>query len=136
MMLSPSSHGRMSGSPTRATAGGTKRKRKALSCFDCRRRKLKCDREYPTCSRCQKAGQADTCSYDERALASRHVSSNTSSLKHSTSTPQAPTEWCPPLRVRQTNGSGHSPPTVEANQTSGTWQLRGELSPLVSPSAT
>ncbi|KAF2239068.1 hypothetical protein EV356DRAFT_161994 [Viridothelium virens] len=40
-----------------------KRKRKAFSCYDCRRRKLKCDREHPACSRCRKAGHADTCRY-------------------------------------------------------------------------
>ena len=40
-----------------------KRKRKAFSCYDCRRRKLKCDREHPACSRCTKAGHADSCRY-------------------------------------------------------------------------
>lgn len=40
-----------------------KRKRKAFSCYDCRRRKLKCDREHPACSRCRKSGHADTCRY-------------------------------------------------------------------------
>lgn len=43
---------------------GTRRKRKALSCLDCRRRKLKCDRVFPACSRCIKGGIADTCTYD------------------------------------------------------------------------
>lgn len=41
-----------------------KRRRKALSCFDCKRRKLKCDRAYPACGRCVKAGIASQCSYD------------------------------------------------------------------------
>ena len=44
-----------------------KRKRKAFSCVDCRRRKLKCDREHPACSRCTKAGHADTCRYGSRS---------------------------------------------------------------------
>lgn len=40
-----------------------KRRRKALSCYDCRRRKLKCDRTFPACSRCVKAGLASACTY-------------------------------------------------------------------------
>src|ERR1700749_211385 len=40
---------------------GPKRRRLALSCVACRRRKVKCDRTYPTCVRCQKAGA--TCDY-------------------------------------------------------------------------
>jgi len=42
---------------------GTKRRRIALSCVDCRRRKVKCDRTYPACIRCQNGGQADSCNY-------------------------------------------------------------------------
>ena len=41
-----------------------KRRRKVLSCFTCRRRKLRCDREYPSCARCRRAGCADSCTYD------------------------------------------------------------------------
>ena len=41
-----------------------KRRRKALSCFVCRSRKLKCDREYPACSRCRNAGQPQSCIYE------------------------------------------------------------------------
>ena len=40
-----------------------KRKRDVLSCLDCRRRKLKCNREYPACSRCVKGGNASSCTY-------------------------------------------------------------------------
>jgi hypothetical protein len=35
---------------------GKKRRRLALSCVTCRRRKVKCDREEPICVRCQKGG--------------------------------------------------------------------------------
>ena len=42
-------------------AMGPKRRRLALSCVACRRRKVKCDRTYPTCVRCQKGGSA--CDY-------------------------------------------------------------------------
>ncbi|MCJ1445376.1 MAG: hypothetical protein MMC23_005881 [Stictis urceolatum] len=50
-------------SPTSAQPS-TKRRRKALACYDCRRRKLKCDRLWPACSRCIKAGQPNACRYD------------------------------------------------------------------------
>lgn len=39
-----------------------KRKRKTLSCIQCHRSKIKCDRENP-CDRCSKAGRADQCAY-------------------------------------------------------------------------
>lgn len=42
-----------------------KRRRKVLSCYDCRRRKLQCDRALPACGRCTKAGQASSCLYLE-----------------------------------------------------------------------
>lgn len=44
-----------------------KRRRKVLSCYDCRRRKLQCDRVLPACGRCTKAGQASNCLYLEDA---------------------------------------------------------------------
>jgi hypothetical protein len=40
-----------------------KRKRDVLSCLDCRKRKLKCDRGFPACSRCVKGGVAASCTY-------------------------------------------------------------------------
>src|SRR2546421_2065475 len=55
---------RRSRSPDDFHPSERKRRRKALSCYDCRRRKLRCDRDYPSCSRCQKAGQADSCIYE------------------------------------------------------------------------
>lgn len=42
---------------------GQKRRRIALSCVDCRRRKVKCDRTFPSCVRCQKGGYGDKCLY-------------------------------------------------------------------------
>ncbi|KAK0650412.1 Transcription factor lepE [Lasiodiplodia hormozganensis] len=58
---------RRSNTPEETTTEVRKRRRIALSCYDCRRRKLRCDREYPACGRCRKGGHADTCSYDSRA---------------------------------------------------------------------
>ncbi|KAF9692224.1 hypothetical protein EKO04_009745 [Ascochyta lentis] len=51
----------------------TSKKRKVLSCFACRNRKMKCDRVYPVCGRCQKSGRADQCSYDPRLLEEAQV---------------------------------------------------------------
>lgn len=46
----------------------TSKKRKVLSCYACRNRKMKCDRVYPVCGRCQSTGRADQCTYDPRLL--------------------------------------------------------------------
>lgn len=46
----------------------TSKKRKVLSCYACRSRKMKCDRVYPVCGRCQSTGRADQCTYDPRLL--------------------------------------------------------------------
>ena len=136
MMLSPSSRpefsGSGSGSPSQVQQSITRRKRKALSCYDCRRRKLRCDRELPTCGRCSKAGHADTCSYDERAITPKNITSGTALLKKSSSTTHPSTEWSPALSVahkRLTDGSENRRSIVEASQTSGTWKLHGEISP-------
>ena len=48
----------------------SKRRRIAFSCLDCRRRKLKCDRTFPACSRCLKAGHSNICVYDSEAIES------------------------------------------------------------------
>jgi hypothetical protein len=52
-------------SESQQLVGTSKRPRKqraTLSCFDCRHRKLKCDRQQP-CGRCVKGGIAKTCTY-------------------------------------------------------------------------
>ncbi|KAF2649583.1 hypothetical protein K491DRAFT_610463 [Lophiostoma macrostomum CBS 122681] len=49
------------------------KKRKVLSCYACRNRKMKCDRIYPVCGRCQKTGRADQCTYDPRLIEDLHV---------------------------------------------------------------
>ncbi|KAB8245365.1 hypothetical protein BDV35DRAFT_260068 [Aspergillus flavus] len=41
-----------------------RRRRLVLSCFECKRRKLKCGREYPICSRCISGGSPELCKYD------------------------------------------------------------------------
>lgn len=42
-----------------------KRQRVRLSCLECRRRKLSCDRGFP-CERCLKSGTPDRCTYESR----------------------------------------------------------------------
>ncbi|PYH43066.1 uncharacterized protein BP01DRAFT_403012 [Aspergillus saccharolyticus JOP 1030-1] len=59
------SQSRISKSPRPVSSDKPKRRRKALACYDCRRRKLKCDRAQPACGRCRKGGLADSCSYQE-----------------------------------------------------------------------
>lgn len=59
---------RRSRSPEGSHSGERKRRRKALSCYDCRRRKLRCDREYPSCSRCRNAGLEDSCVYESGSV--------------------------------------------------------------------
>ena len=54
----------------------TKRRRIAFSCFACRRRKLKCDRIFPSCGRCQKGGHSENCTYDNEAVESSVVQSS------------------------------------------------------------
>ena len=56
------------GSPDVGPEKRASKKRKVLSCYACRNRKMKCDRIYPVCGRCQRTGRADQCTYDPRLL--------------------------------------------------------------------
>ncbi|OGM49892.1 hypothetical protein ABOM_001524 [Aspergillus bombycis] len=58
--------------PTAPSRPIARRKRRPLSCSLCRRRKLACDREYPSCSRCRKTGNSDSCSYEDAPALSRN----------------------------------------------------------------
>lgn len=49
------------------------KKRKVLSCYACRSRKMKCDRVYPVCGRCEKTGRSKQCTYDPRFLAESNI---------------------------------------------------------------
>lgn len=57
-----------------------KRRRKVLSCNDCRRRKVQCDRATPACTRCAKAGKATSCTYEDDASVPANGSINGSHL--------------------------------------------------------
>ena len=55
----------------------TKRRRKILACLDCRKRKVQCDRKYPVCTRCEKSGRTELCTYGEDGAASFEVHEET-----------------------------------------------------------
>jgi hypothetical protein len=59
-----------------------KRRRRAVACFPCRTRKLKCDREYPTCGRCLKGKNPGECSYDDGFLWQQPSTVDASGLTH------------------------------------------------------
>lgn len=124
-----------------------KRKRKTLSCYECRRRKLKCDREEPSCSRCRKAGQPELCSYvyDVSSLSAKPPSSNTPGLlplSSSVSQQLDPSPHGVPPRNHfarssaprlapqflDISGKEYAPSTLQAAQNQGTWQLLGHVS--------
>ncbi|GAA5878686.1 hypothetical protein JCM16303_002172, partial [Sporobolomyces ruberrimus] len=44
--------------------GKKKRNRMALSCKECKRRKIKCDRVMPVCGHCSKRGRPNDCTWD------------------------------------------------------------------------
>lgn len=126
----------MSASPRDETSGESRRKRKVLSCHDCRRRKLKCDRRYPSCGRCQKAGKAASCSYDERSVPTVRTDTSTPiSPLQNQAAGHAPSEWAlnPGSRALQLARLGQRHDMrlapLEAHQTSGTWQHLGQVSP-------
>ncbi|OJJ48670.1 hypothetical protein ASPZODRAFT_93608 [Penicilliopsis zonata CBS 506.65] len=45
-----------------------KRRRRTMACTQCRSRKLRCDREYPTCGRCRKSKTPTKCTYEDGFL--------------------------------------------------------------------
>jgi hypothetical protein len=124
-----------------------KRKRKTLSCYECRRRKLKCDREEPSCSRCRKAGQPELCSYvyDVSSLSASGQPSNPPGLLPPSSSVSQQLDPVPhgiPSRshiVRSSSprvasqfldisGKEYAPSALQAAQNQGTWQLLGHVS--------
>ncbi|KAB8349836.1 hypothetical protein FH972_023849 [Carpinus fangiana] len=48
---------------------GIRRRRLVLSCLVCKKRKVKCDRRLPACTKCAEAGHPTQCKYDERIVA-------------------------------------------------------------------
>lgn len=56
------------GDPPTSEPRTRKRRRRTVACLQCRSRKLKCDREYPTCSRCLKGKNPGECTYEDGFL--------------------------------------------------------------------
>lgn len=137
MQSHPSS--RISKSPRQPSSDKPKRRRKALSCYACRRRKLKCDRGVPACGRCRKGGIAESCSYNEFPLLPDEERSvllhNSAYTLHSPPPARAPVPQNHSVR-----GPGLEHPTVDqaspetrvislaAPQNAGSWQLLGASS--------
>jgi hypothetical protein len=123
----------------------SRRKRKTLSCYECRRRKLRCDREEPSCGRCRSTGQGDSCSYEQKPIPKRHEHALASSPSASPPISTSVRRWTPATsHGAPSNGSesvnptastarnlgenvGTQAPLVTA-QNSGSWQLLGAFS--------
>ncbi|RAL08443.1 uncharacterized protein BO97DRAFT_472979 [Aspergillus homomorphus CBS 101889] len=130
-----------------STEKPNKRRRKALSCYDCRRRKLRCDRGQPACSRCRKGGIAETCSYDgyevllgvglgeQQQQQHQHQLQPTTTALNTAYTPADLVGRGPGAvqgtPVRQADGPAVAESSVvslAASQNAGSWQLLGRLS--------
>jgi hypothetical protein len=66
--MSVQSSASRSPSPDAFPGKRTAKRRKVLSCYACRSRKMKCDRVFPVCGRCARTGRANSCAYDPRLL--------------------------------------------------------------------
>lgn len=88
-MLAQAGAVRRSRSPDKEPRIVRKRRRKALSCYNCRRRKLKCDRGYP-CGRCRESGRPDSCVYESLPIETSHEPASSASDDDDT-TPRAHT---------------------------------------------
>lgn len=129
-MLSPNAQSHNAASPL-SPSKGAKRKRKVYSCYECRRRKLRCDRNYPTCSRCQKAGQGSSCFYDGPPPSTSVEPLAAPASGKAAGPKQLRTAPAPVARAnyddhRQTGLAGTSLLSLEADQNTGTWQLLTE----------
>ncbi|PYI14164.1 hypothetical protein BO99DRAFT_395230 [Aspergillus violaceofuscus CBS 115571] len=127
---------RISKSPRPPSSDKPKRRRKALSCYDCRRRKLKCDRELPACGRCRKGGIAESCSYNEFPFLPGEERSallhNSAYTLHSPPPAPAPQDHLGRGGLEHSTADQPAPETrvvsLAAPQNAGSWQLLGASS--------
>ncbi|KAB8263070.1 hypothetical protein BDV32DRAFT_156607 [Aspergillus pseudonomiae] len=115
--------------PTAPRRPIARRKRRPLSCSLCRRRKLACDREYPSCSRCRKTGNSDSCSYEDAPAPSRNSQRRSGVPGENrpvlTATPVlGNTTSSASLDGYRANGSAR-PIVQDLTEHPGTWQLIG-----------
>ncbi|KAJ5115053.1 hypothetical protein NUU61_000812 [Penicillium alfredii] len=78
-----------------------KRRRRTMACTQCRSRKLRCDREYPTCGRCLKSRTPTKCTYEDGFLWQRPTTLAASSFADRESTLPKP---------RADHTPAHTPP--------------------------
>ncbi|OKL61845.1 hypothetical protein UA08_02858 [Talaromyces atroroseus] len=84
-----------------------KRRRRTVACSQCRSKKLKCDREYPSCSRCAKSRIPERCTYEDSIIwqypstvdASASASAAVATTTAPSTTPSAHITLPPPNRV-------------------------------------
>ncbi|KAE8368897.1 hypothetical protein BDV27DRAFT_166819 [Aspergillus caelatus] len=126
-MLPNSAHGMSE--PTAPSRPIARRKRKPLSCSLCRRRKLACDREYPSCSRCRKTGNSDSCSYEDPPAPSHQNqrTSDVSGQNRSVLTAATPVLGnTASSSLEGYRGNVNNRPIVsDLTEHAGTWQLIG-----------
>lgn len=94
-----------------------KRRRRTMACTQCRSRKLRCDREYPACGRCQKSKTPTACTYEDGFLWQQPntVSSNVFSDRGSTGIVQDRT---PVLTPPESGLVAQSQPLIQAQSLS------------------
>ncbi|KKK13132.1 hypothetical protein P175DRAFT_0512207 [Aspergillus ochraceoroseus IBT 24754] len=68
-----------------------KRRRRTIACSQCRSRKLRCDREYPTCGRCLKSKTPTKCCYEDGFLWQQPSTVASSAVPEPAPTGTAPT---------------------------------------------
>jgi hypothetical protein len=110
-----------------------KRRRKVLSCMDCRRRKVQCDRALPVCGRCEKAGKP--CSYEDDSPSQQASNAqSTSYVSRQQSVTISRDVWEDMLnrllhqeRIIERLQTAHASPTTPATVSIATPQLHGAV---------
>ncbi|OQE18755.1 hypothetical protein PENSTE_c017G03406 [Penicillium steckii] len=102
-----------------------RRKRVTFSCSECRRRKLRCDRNQP-CSRCK--GQSIDCTYDNPASNQKRriIDNQQSNNEHQSDTPVSLNTIVTTPQPAFTQSAAIRNTTLEAPQSQGTWGLLGQ----------
>lgn len=111
-----------------------RRKRVTFSCSECRRRKLRCDRNQP-CSRCK--GQSIDCTYDNPASNQKRrvIDNQQSNNEHQSDTPVSLNTIVTTPQPAFTQSAAIRNTTLEAPQSQGTWGLLGQQIEIPSETA-
>lgn len=100
-----------------------KRKRKTFSCLECRRRKLRCDRSQPSCSRCRKQASACTYAFAPDLDTSQAESNDHSGPERGLHTPASSNPIVSLPHGRNSHAAPIRDPILQATQSQGTWGL-------------